>query len=170
VLKKVNWIGQTANDNCYNTKSSGCDSTFSLSLSLSLLIYLTKVCTFNISFYDKSWGCEYFCGCLVSFVTCCVWWRMKVAWLTKGHAYCSLVQLTADQWYKHNEIASFTITYLFICIQPGIFPIPVVGHLQTLFWLCRLCAVQCFAVDRPSWQFKRGVSAAEQCGVSCEIS
>jgi hypothetical protein len=35
--------------------------------------------------------------------------------------------------HTHNEIVSFTVIYMFICIQSGIFPISVVGHLKVLF-------------------------------------
>jgi len=88
---------------------------------------------------------------------------MKAAWLRTGRVYHSLIWLKSNQWYKHNEIVSFTVTYMFICIQSGTFPISVVGHLQMLFWLCRLCDVKCCVlVDHPSWQFKHAVSAAEQ--------
>jgi hypothetical protein len=36
-------------------------------------------------------------------------------------------------YYYYSEIISFTVIYMFICIQSGIFPISVVGHLQMLF-------------------------------------
>jgi len=132
-------------------------------LCLSRLICLAKVCTFNI-LWHKFWGCEHFWAVWLLFSPICVWWRMKVVGgrFEKGNVYRSLIRLKPNQWYKHNEIVSFTITYMFICIQSGIFPISVMGHLQMLFWLCRLCDVKCCVVDCPSWQFERGVSTAEQ--------
>ena len=127
---------------------------FSLSLSLSRLICIAKVCTFNI-LRHKFWGCENSFGCLITFVTHCVWWRMKVVvWgggcLKVMCSVSSLIWLKPNQWYKHSEIVSFTVTYMFICIQSGIFPISVVGHLQMLFRLCRLSDVTCCVADHRS--------------------
>jgi hypothetical protein len=68
--------------------------------------------------------------------------------LRKGHVCHFLIWLKPNQWYKHNKFFSFTITYMFICIQSGIFPVSVVGHLHTLFWLCRLCDAKCCVVER----------------------
>jgi hypothetical protein len=104
--------------------------------SLSSLICLAKVHTFDILWY-KFWECENFVGCLVTFVTCCVWWRIKVVW---EKVYRSLIWLKSKRAIQ-TLLNCFLYYYMFIWIQSVLFPISFVDHLQILFWLYGQCDV-----------------------------